>query len=153
MIRSDKERAMVCPECNQIYYPQISPAVIVAIINGDHILCTKYSASHSGYSRYALVAGYAEIGENIEETVKREVKEEVGLDVKDITFYKSQPWPFSNSLLMGFYCHVDGSTQITIDEEELSVAEWIHRDNLGDGWSDASLTHEMVLKFQEGILK
>ena len=153
MVKSVRERAMECPSCKQIYYPQISPAVIVAIIHEDKILCTKYAAGHSGYARYALVAGYAEVGETIEETVKREVKEEVGLEVKDITFYKSQPWPFSNSLLFGFSCHVDGSNEIILDEEELSEAVWIKREDLGDDWSDASLTHEMILKFKEGIIR
>ena len=65
--------------------------------------------------RYALIAGFAEIGETIEETVQREVMEETGVKVKNIRYYKSQPWPFSDSLLFGFFCELDGSDEISMD--------------------------------------
>ena len=72
------------------------------------------------YKKYALIAGFAEIGETIEETVQREVMEEVGLKVKNLRYYKSQPWSFSNTLLFGFFAELDGSAEITLDEEELA---------------------------------
>ena len=106
-------------------YPKICPAVIVAVLDGERILLTKYAGR--SYTRYALIAGFAEIGETIEQTVHREVMEEVGLRVKNLRFYKSQPWSFSDTLLMGFYCDLDGEDRITLDQDELAVAEWFNR--------------------------
>ena len=78
------------------------------------------------------------IGETIEETVKREVMEEVGLKVKNIQYYKSQPWSFSDTLLMGFYCDLDGEDKITLDQDELALAEWFEREDLPEVTSDES---------------
>ena len=143
-----KERMMRCPGCNAVHYPKISPAVIIAVTNGDKILMTKYR--DRAYKNYALVAGFAEIGETIEETVKREVMEEAGLKVKNIRYYKSQPWSFSDTLLLGFWCEVDGNDAITMDEEELSVAEWINRDEIPTEYDGLSLTNEMIMRFKKG---
>lgn len=146
------ERAMKCPECSKIYYPQICPSVIVGVTDGDKLLMTKYSAKHSKYRRYALIAGYSEVGESLEDTVRREVMEEVGLHVKNIRYYSSQPWSFSDTLLMGFFCDVDGSTEITIDENELSVAEWLERSEIPEESADSSisLTGAMMKAFKDG---
>lgn len=144
-----KERAMRCPHCSNIVYPKISPAVIVGITNDKgQILVTKYAHGH--YQSYALVAGYYEIGETIEETVKREVKEETGLDVTDIQYYKSQPWSFSSSLLFGFWCKAHGDQPIQMDESELRVARWANRDEEINTLDDASLTSEMIQYFKQG---
>ncbi|MDD3369902.1 MAG: NAD(+) diphosphatase [Lachnospiraceae bacterium] len=142
LVHSHQERMMQCPDCGQAVYPRISPAVIVGITNGDQLLLTKYAAGD--YKRYALVAGFTEIGETIEETVSREVMEEVGLKVKNIRYYKSQPWSFSGTLLMGFFAEVDGSTEIRMDENELAVAEWVKRDQVPHGEGEISLTREMM---------
>lgn len=144
------ERAMVCTKCGNIKYPQICPSVIVAVTNGDKILLTKYAASHSAHRRFALVAGYSEIGESLEDTVRREVMEEVGLEVKNITYYKSQPWSFSDSLLAGFYCEVDGSADITLDKNELSEAVWFKREDVPEESADptVSLTGTMIWAFK-----
>lgn len=143
-----KERMMRCPSCNALHYPKISPAVIVAVTNGDKLLMTKYAGRD--YKNYALVAGFAEIGETVEETVKREVMEEAGLKVKNIRYYKSQPWSFTDTLLLGFWCEVDGNDNITMDEEELSVAEWITRDEIPTEYDGISLTNEMMMRFKNG---
>ena len=143
-----KERMMRCPNCNAMHYPKISPAVIVAVTNGDKLLMTKYAGR--AYKKYALVAGFSEIGETIEETVKREVMEEAGLKVKNIRYYKSQPWSFSDTLLFGFYCDVDGDDSITMDEEELSVAEWLTREEIPTEYDGISLTNEMIMRFKNG---
>ena len=100
------------------------------------------------YKKYALLAGFAEIGETLEETVKREVMEEVGLKVKNIRYYKSQPWSFSDTLLMGFYCDLDGTDEIILDREELALAEWFEREKIPVGPSRDSLTNEMIMKFK-----
>ena len=144
-----KERAMRCPHCSNIVYPKISPAVIVGVTNDKgQILVTKYARGH--YQSYALVAGYYEIGETIEETVKREVKEETGLDVTDIQYYKSQPWSFSSSLLFGFWCKAQGDQPIQMDENELRVARWADRDEEINTLDNASLTSEMIQYFKQG---
>ena len=149
---SGMERAMECPQCKRVCYPTICPSVIVAVTDGERILLTKYSDSHSSYRNYALVAGYVETGESLEDTVRREVMEEVGLRVKNIRYYKSQPWPFSNALLAGFFCEIDGESKITMDRDELAVAEWFERTKIPAEHSEAiiSLTGEMIEAFRDG---
>lgn len=146
------ERAMKCPECGKVYYPQICPSVIVGVTDGDKLMMTKYSANHSKYRRYALIAGYSEVGESLEDTVRREVMEEVGLHVKNIRYYSSQPWSFSDTLLMGFFCDVDGNTDVTMDENELSVAEWLDKSEIPEESADSSisLTGAMMKAFKDG---
>ena len=99
---------------------------------------------------YALVAGFTEIGETLEGTVRREVMEEVGLKVKNLRYYKSQPWSFSSTLLCGFYCEVDGSTEVRLDTEELAVAEWFEREDIPLDNDGVSLTREMIHMFKTG---
>ncbi|NCB33835.1 MAG: NAD(+) diphosphatase [Erysipelotrichia bacterium] len=149
MIRDEKERAMRCPTCGQLIYPRINPAVIVAVIN-DHnqILVTKYA--HGPYQKYALIAGYAEIGETIEQTVIRETFEETGLHVSDLKYFKSQPWSFSSTLLFGYTCRVHGDCRLTLQKEELRLGEWKDRNEEIDSMDNASLTSEMIRMFKEG---
>lgn len=146
MEKSEKERAMVCPECGLTEYPKICPAVIIAVTNGNQLMMTKYAGRE--FKNYALIAGFTEIGESFEETVRREVMEEVGLRVKNITYYKSQPWSFSDTILAGFFCQLDGSAEYCLDTEELSLAQWIPRDQLPDRSMDISLTSEMIEAFR-----
>ena len=129
-------------------YPKISPAVIIAVTDGNRILMSKYAGRE--YKKYALLAGFNEIGETIEETVKREVMEEVGLQVKNITYYKSQPWSFSDTLLLGFFCELDGEDKITLDQEELALAQWFEREDIPVKEDDLSLTNEMMIAFKNG---
>ena len=143
-----KERMLRCPNCGNMIFPRISPAVIVAVTHGDQLLLSKYAGR--AYTRYALLAGYTEIGETIEQTVHREVMEEVGLRVRNLRYYKSQPWGVDGNVLMGFFCDVDGDTQIHIDENELSMAEWYARDHLPAHDDGISLTREMIRVFEEG---
>ena len=143
-------REICCPECGMVIYPKIAPGVIVAIIDPatERIVLTKYAGRPQVH--YALVAGFTEIGESIEQTVAREVMEEVGLKVKNLVFYKSQPWSYSDTLLVGFYCEVDGSTEITVDHSELKVAEWFTREEALPRENDrVSLTAEMIRRFKE----
>lgn len=150
MTHSFTERAMKCDKCGYTSYPRIMPAVIVGVINGEKILLTKY---RRGFAHYALVAGFTEIGETLEETVAREVMEETGIAVKNIRYYKSQPWGSANDILMGFYCYADGDTTIRMDDNELKFAEWVERDKIILQPDDFSLTNEMMMKFKEGIEK
>ena len=129
-------------------YPKICPAVIVGVTKGDEILLTRYAGR--SYKKYALIAGFAEVGETIEETVHREVMEEVGLKVKNLRYYKSQPWSFTDTLLMGFFCELDGEDGITLDTNELAMAEWFEREQMPVEAEDLSLTNEMMMAFKHG---
>ena len=142
------ERAVMCPACKRRIYPRIIPAVIVGVTNGDEILMTKYRGRDIPY--FALVAGFTEIGETLEQTVAREVMEEAGLRVKNIRYYKSQPWAIVDDLLAGFYCDVDGSTEIHMDATELKEAVWVRREDVVGQPNDFSLTNEMMLVFRDG---
>lgn len=88
----------------------------------------------------------------MEQTVAREVMEEVGLKVKNIRYYKSQPWAFTDTLLMGFYCDLDGDDGITLDENELAMAEWFEREEIPVEPSRDSLTNEMIIRFKKGAV-
>lgn len=144
------ERAMRCPACGNLVYPTIAPAVIVAVTHGDRLLLTKYARSMNARN-YALIAGFNEIGEPLEDTVRREVMEEVGLPVKNIRFYKSQPWSFSGSLLAGFYCDLDTDDEtVTLQQDELGEGTWFDRADLPKGESTISLTQEMIERFRQG---
>jgi NAD+ diphosphatase len=145
---SEKERMLACPACGLTVYPRISPVVIVGIYRGDELLLTRYAGRP--YKGYALVAGFVEIGESVEEAVLREIKEEVGLDVKSLRYYKSQPWGFSESLIMGFFVELDHEQDIALDTTELSEANWIHRDNMADIEPDnISLTKDLIFYFKD----
>lgn len=150
---SHNERAMVCPECKNRIYPTICPSVIVLIKDGERTLLTRYQATHNFYRNYALVAGYVESGETPEEAVAREVMEEVGLKVKNITYYNSQPWPLSGALLLGYVCDLDGDDAITRDDGELEEALWMNRSDLPDRSKDVSLTSDMIEAFRTGKIK
>ena len=142
----EKERAMKCPKCGNMIFPRINPAVIVGVTNGDRLLLTKY---RQGYGHNALVAGFTEIGETLEETVAREVMEETGVKVKNIRYYKSQPWGMAQDILVGYYCDVDGDSTIRMDEGELKYAEWVKREEIELQPNNLSLTNEMMRMFKE----
>ncbi|MCI6061032.1 MAG: NAD(+) diphosphatase [Dorea sp.] len=148
MIQDEKERMMRCPQCGLMEFPKICPAVIIGLTHGNKILMSKYAGRE--FKKYALLAGFNEIGESIEETVRREVMEEVGLKVKNIRYYKSQPWSFTDTLLLGFFCELDGDDTITLDQDELALAEWFEREEMPVKEEDLSLTNEMMMAFKNG---
>ncbi len=147
-VHDDKERMLRCPKCGNMIFPKIAPAVIVALTDGDRILMTKYADRE--YKKYALIAGFTEIGETVEETVAREVMEEVGLRVKNIRYYKSQPWGVDSNLLLGFFAELDGDDTIRRDEKELAEAEWFDRSAMPAHDDGISLTREMMGVFEKG---
>ena len=147
-VHDGKERMVRCKSCGNMIFPRISPAVIVALTDGDRLLLSKYAGRT--HARYALLAGFTEIGETLEQTVAREVMEEVGLKVKNIRYYKSQPWGVDGNVLMGFYCDLDGDDTIHIDETELAMAQWFSREDIPAKDDGISLTREMIRTFQEG---
>lgn len=121
------ERAKVCPECGLTSFPHMSPAIIVAVLNGDKILLARAARFPNGL--YSVLAGFVEPGESLEECVKREVKEEVGVEVKNIRYFGSQPWLFPNSLMVGFTADYAGG-EISIDQAEIVDAAWFTAENL-----------------------
>ena len=143
-----EERALVCDSCGHVIYPRLIPAVVVGIINGDEILMTKYANRDVPF--YALVAGFTEIGETLEECVAREVMEETGLKVKNIRYYKSQPWGSVQDLIVGFFCDLDGDPTIHMDRSELKEAVWVQRADIQGQPDDWSLTHHMMMTFKAG---
>ncbi|MBR3772715.1 MAG: NAD(+) diphosphatase [Clostridium sp.] len=149
--RSTTEQAVICPKCNHVEYPKISPAIIVAIVNGDKLLMTKYA--NGDYHKYALVAGFVEFGESFEQAVVREVKEEVGLNVKNVTYFKNQPWPISDSQMVGFFAELDGDETVTLQEEELSEAVWFDKEKIPVNQNAISLGYELVEAVRSGEYK
>lgn len=141
------ERALICPECNTIVYPKISPAIIVAIICNNKILLARGSNFKGDW--YSLIAGYVDVGESLEEALIREVKEEVGLDINKIRYFKSQPWPLSGSMMIGFIAEADENQPISIDENEIAEAAWFTRGNLPKHSSNLSIAGEMIEKFEK----
>ena len=148
MARDTKERMLYCPRCKNTVYPKISPCIITGITDGDRILLTKYA--RSGYNHYALVAGFCEVGESFEETLRREVAEEVGLEVENIRYWASQPWSFSDSLLAGFFCDVRGSRTPRLVDGELKEASWFSRAEIPVSDDGVSLTRAMIEAFRQG---
>ncbi len=142
-----KERALRCPDCGNVIYPRINPAVIVGVTKGDQLLITRY---RTGYGHNALVAGFVEIGETLEETVAREVMEETGIRVTNIRYYKSQPWGMAQDILTGFYCDAVGDDEIRMDAGELKYAEWVQREAIELQPNNLSLTNEMMKMFRDG---
>jgi len=125
--RSSTERCSVCPRCDLHVYPRISPAIITLVRRGDEALLAS-NARFPGLF-YSTLAGFSDIGESLEETLVREVKEEVGLDVGNLRYFGSQPWPFPNSLMIGFTADWLAG-EIEIDRSELHDARWFTRDAL-----------------------
>lgn len=143
-----KLRALQC-DCGNTIFPVIAPAVIVAVTHGDKILITRYAGrEHKGI---ALIAGFCEIGERAEDTVHREVMEEAGVRVKNLRYFDTQPWGFASNLLLGFFCELEGSDEIHMDEEELQFAQWVDRKDLPEPESLASLTATMIEQFRLGL--
>lgn len=149
MVHDLVERMVRCPECGCMEFSRLFPAVIVGIVDRsrDKVLVSRYAGRP--FKNYALIAGFCEMGETVEQTVRREVMEEVGLHVTNLRYYKSQPWPPSSSLLFGFFCDLDGDAHLWIDYHELEAAEWIDRADLPVD-EDYSLTREMMDVLRRG---
>ncbi len=121
------ERARECPSCRSLSYPRISPAVIVAVSRGDRLLLARARRFPPGF--YSVLAGYVEPGETLEECVHREIREEAGIEVTNLRYFGSQPWPFPHSLMVAFTAeHAAG--EIRVDPTELVDASWYPLDAL-----------------------
>ena len=147
-------RALACPDCGNTVFPRLNPAVIVCVRDPkrEKIVLTRYAAG-----RYApidaLVAGFVEIGETIEDCVRREVREELGLEVTNITYYKSQPWGVAGDILSGFWCDVVGDPTLHMDASELGRAVWAGPHEIPGQPDDLSLTNEMMCLWRDEHLR
>ncbi len=148
LVPDDKERMLRCPACGLTVYPRINPCVIVGVIHDGKLLVSQYK---NGFrDRYALTAGFAEVGETIEETAAREVYEETHQRIRNLRFYKSQPWPLSDSLLFGFFAELDVPGEIVIQEDEISMAKWVTPEEIHETPDNFALTTEMICRFRDG---
>jgi NAD+ diphosphatase len=119
------DRATECPHCGLVNYPRIAPAVIVAVERGDELLLARNANFPAAF--FSVLAGFVEAGESLEETIRRELREEVSIEVKDIRYFGSQSWPFPNSLMVGFTAQY-ASGEICVDTNEVAEAAWFRYD-------------------------
>ena len=148
-IRGDHERSIVCPKCGNVVYPRISSVVIVAVRNGDKLLMAHNIDNPN--PRLFLISGFVEVGESLEQAVHREVMEEAGLRVKNIRYFGSQPWPFSDSMIAGFTAELDGDDTIRMQKEELSEAMWVKREDIPEYETDVSISCCLIENFRRGF--
>jgi NAD+ diphosphatase len=119
------ERARICPSCELASFPRLAPAVIVAVERGAEILLGRGPQFPPGI--YSAIAGFVEPGESAEEAVRRELREETGIEAGRVRYFASQPWPYPHSLMLGFQASYRGG-ELRIDPTELEDAAWFHRD-------------------------
>lgn len=139
------ERGKICDHCKLTYYPTLHPCVLILIKKQDEILLAR--SHHFPPGMFSLLAGYIEPGENVEQAIKRETYEEVGIEIKNITYRASQPWPFSESLMLGFTADY-ASGNIQIDNREIESAAWFNKNNLPERLpSDISLSNYLINQY------
>ena len=135
------ERAKICPECGLVNYPRLSPAVIVAVLKDDRILLGRNKRFRLPF--YSVLAGFVEPGETLEACVKREIREEVSITVKNIRYFGSQPWPFPDSLMIAFVADYAGG-EIRTDGSEIIDAAWFAKDNLPQIPPKISIARQLI---------
>jgi NAD+ diphosphatase len=140
------ERAKICPRCQHINYPRLSPAVIVAILKDNRILLARNR--HFKGPFYSVLAGFVEPGESLEECVKREIKEEVGITVKNVRYFGSQPWPFPDSLMIAFVSDY-AAGEIVIDDSEIIDAAWFSKEELPQIPPKISIARQLIDWFSQ----
>jgi NAD+ diphosphatase len=140
------ERAKLCPRCGLHHFPRLAPAIIVLVERGRALLLAR--SRHFAKGMYSVIAGFVEPGETLEEAVVREVREEIGISIKEIRYFGSQPWPFPHSLMIGFTAtYEDG--EIVLDDSEIEDAGWFTRDNLPPLPGKISIARKLIDGFLE----
>ncbi len=131
----------VCSSCRRPYFPRISPAVIVLIKKGEQVLLAHNAKFPP--DRFGLIAGFVEVGETLEETVRREVREETGIEVRNLRYLRSQPWPFPDSLMLAFEADY-ASGEARPDGEEITELRWCGRDGMPDLPPPGSVARSLI---------
>jgi NAD+ diphosphatase len=144
MVNLEGQRAKQCPQCKLVNYPRLSPSIIVAVRRGNELLLARSPRFPAGM--YSVLAGFVEPGETLEQAVEREVQEEVGLTVKNICYFGSQPWPFPNSLMIGYRAEYAGG-EIQIDRVEIEDAGWYTAEHLPAIPSRISIARQLIEAF------
>jgi NAD+ diphosphatase len=147
---SPSELARLCPACGRLEFPRIAPAVIVIIINNEGQALLAHNRNFTA-GVYSLIAGFTEAGESLEDTVRRETREETGIAVKDIRYIASQPWPFPNSLMLGFAARWESGI-LKPDGVEIEDARWYGRDALPPLPGNGSVARYLINLWLEGKL-
>ncbi len=150
MKQSEHERAKRCPVCGLVNYPRIAPAIIVLITRGQQLLLSR--ARHFKPGMYSVQAGFVEVGETLEETVRREIREEVGIEIKNLRYFGSQPWPFPNSLMIAFLAEY-ASGELNVNDDELEEAGWYNADKLPPLPLPQSIARRMIESFLATLLR
>ncbi len=141
----DNSMSFKCPNCGLTFHGKIQPAVIIAIHKDDKLLMAKHS--YNTKVNYALIAGFVEMGESIEEAVRREIKEEVGINIKNIQYMGSQPWPFPNSLMCAYKAEYE-SGEIQVDKKEIVEAKWFSKEEIVEVDNDISIYSLLINDFK-----
>jgi NAD+ diphosphatase len=149
MTSKGDERAKVCPSCGHTAFPRMNPAVIVAVRRGDALLLGR-NRRYRSRRMFSLVAGFVEVGESLEQTVRREVYEESGLEIAGITYFGSQPWPFPSTLMLGFKAAYAGG-DITLHDEELIEAGWFTPDDFPEIPRPGSISRALIDDFVRDV--
>ena len=140
------ERAKECPTCGLLHFPRLAPAIIVLVERGNQLLLAR--SRHFMPGLYSVIAGFVEPGETLEEAVVREVREKVGIAVKDIHYFSSQPWPFPHSLMIGFTATYAGG-DISLSDSEIEDAGWFTSRNLPTLPGKISIARKLIDWFLE----
>ena len=148
LLPDQSERALRCDACNNLLFPTIAPAVIVAITCGDRILLAR----NIRYQHYALIAGYIEVGETLEHALRREVLEEVGLPIENVRYIGDQPWGSSGSHMFAFHATADDTLPLSIQKSELADARWFDRSEVQPLPHKLSIAYELIERFRRGGL-
>ena len=146
----DSLRAIQCTDCSKVTFPVICPAIIVAITCGEKILLVRNA--RGPVTRFVLVAGYVEVGETLEHAVRREVEEEVGIQLKSLRYVGNQPWGLSGTHMFAFQADADDTQPIHVQESELTDARWFHRSELEPTAHTVSVAFELMERFRKGEL-
>lgn len=133
--------ARECPHCGKLFFPRIEPCVIVLVNKGDKILLARHVQRNQDI--YACIAGFMEVGESAEHAVRREIKEEVGIEVKNIRYRGSQSWPFPDQLMLAFTAEYE-SGEIVLQEEEISDARWFDREGCPASPQPGSIAYKLI---------
>jgi len=142
---SQFDNGKICPSCGAIFYPPVTPAIIVAVEREGKILLARNA--NFPPDRYSVIAGFVEPGESFEDAVRREVKEEVSVEVKNIRYFGSQPWPFPHTIMVGFTAQW-ASGEIKPDGKEILDARWFAPDELPDIPSGISISRKLIDHFR-----